>query len=256
MKKNRSIIAGVIVSLVIGYFMGGMLGIPGVDSQLLNGDISKVGKSVKPVSEEAMVFQQRMQNDSTFRKETLATLSMIDSRVQQFRDLTDSTAIVAKGIKDLDETVAKISQMQEFAKKAQQQADEALSVLTAMSKGEKNVAADYEQLAQNTFIAYTLIDRQKEAARLFVDNVDTYLFNSSKNEALAKVRNEWVAFCGDGAILNDNNDDLVYWNKKAIMAKAGMTPLPKVRGLVFNLTKEPAKKDLADSEDILCTSAQ
>lgn len=218
MKKSKTLVT-IVVTLVAGYLVGVFFGMPGVDSPLLSGDIGKVSKYSKQVAEDAKAFQERLENDPEFCEATIGAVSVMDARINKFKDLTDSTQIVASNIPELKECMAEMAELNEFAVGAKFQADSTLASLAALLDGKKGAAYQYEQMAQNAVIAYMMLDKQDDVVRDFVSQIDRYVANKSADEVkdLVNLRNKWVVFSATSAAINDSKSDFAYWSEKGIV---------------------------------------
>lgn len=221
MTKNRSITVCAIVSLVVGYVLGLVIGVPEVDSSLLSGDIGKVSKYNKQVSEDVKAFQERLASDSLFRQEAVLVIATMDARIGLFRELTESTTRIAGGVKELENSVQAIAAMKEFAEGAKAQADTTLLALDALLQDKDNATQyDYEQLAQNTLVAYLIMDKQNDAVREFVNQVDAYVGRrNAPVEGLAELRDNWVVFSAQGAVVNGSKSEIAYWQDKGVLVE-------------------------------------
>lgn len=221
MTKNRSITVCAIVSLVVGYVLGLVIGVPEVDSSLLSGDIGKVSKYNKQVSEDVKAFQERLASDSLFRQEAVQVIATMDARIGLFRELTESTTRIAGGVKELENSVQAIAAMKEFAEGAKAQADTTLLALDALLQDKDNATQyDYEQLAQNTLVAYLIMDKQNDAVREFVNQVDAYVGRrNAPVEGLAELRDNWVVFSAQGAVVNGSKSEIAYWQDKGVLVE-------------------------------------
>lgn len=221
MTKNRSITVCAIVSLVVGYVLGLVIGVPEADSSLLSGDIGKVSKYNKQVSEDVKAFQERLASDSLFRQEAVLAIATMDARIGLFRELTESTTRIAGGVKELENSVQAIAAMKEFAEGAKAQADTTLLALDALLQDKDNATQyDYEQLAQNTLVAYLIMDKQNDAVREFVNQVDAYVGRrNAPVEGLAELRDNWVVFSAQGAVVNGSKSEITYWQDKGVLVE-------------------------------------
>ena len=221
MTKNRSITVCAIVSLVVGYVLGLVIGVPEADSSLLSGDIGKVSKYNKQVSEDVKAFQERLASDSLFRQEAVLVIATMDARIGLFRELTESTTRIAGGVKELENSVQAIAAMKEFAEGAKAQADTTLLALDALLQDKDNATQyDYEQLAQNTLVAYLIMDKQNDAVREFVNQVDAYVGRrNAPVEGLAELRDNWVVFSAQGAVVNGSKSEITYWQDKGVLVE-------------------------------------
>ncbi len=217
--KTKNVIL-IISALLIGYVLGVLISFPEVDSSFLSGDIGKAAKYNKSSNIEVKAFQERIESDSLFRRNTVASLVLANSQISQFKRLVEVTDSIIGNTSALEECSRPILAMKEFAYRAKANTDTSLVAFTALLKGEGTKSGyDYEALSKTMMISNIVIDKQYDAARSFVSGVDFYLKQGKvKVEGLQELRDSWVLFCAHEAALNGRKHEMEYWKQQDVIS--------------------------------------
>ena len=113
--KTKKVIL-IISALLIGYVLGILISFPEVDSSFLSGDIGKVAKYKKTSNNEVTAFQERIESDSLFRRNTVACLVVANRQISQFERLVEMTDSIAGNIPAMEECSRPILKMKKFQK--------------------------------------------------------------------------------------------------------------------------------------------
>lgn len=219
MKTNSKIAFGVLMGLVVGMVIGICIPDVNVSEGMGKGDIAKVSKYNKSmVSPAVSAFQEKMLNNPEELQKTAASLAVLNMRMDEFDKLVDIAVEAASSNDDLVESVEKLMNIKKLSLNAKNAGEEAVRSFSSVIDGEnKGSANDYEQASQNLALAYMLVDRQTNVGKQFVTDVDTFLKGKDIDEyyALAVARDLWAGYCAGEAVLNNDKEELAYWQKKS-----------------------------------------
>src|SRR5574344_875033 len=217
MKKNVKFGLWAILLLVVGYFVGALVGFPLVEKDVSGGDIGRVNRYKKTVvSEQMKAFEEKIKADEDFRDQTIYSMSFINARTMGFRDNAQMAAEATADIPELNGMSKEMLSLMEFANNAEGSSQEALAALEALLSG-KNV--NYEELSNNAIISYMLLNRGVETAKEYVGAVDAFLRGNKVEDynILSFTRDQWASYCTLDAIMDDNEEDMKFWNSKYLL---------------------------------------
>jgi len=198
------------VTLLVGYVLGGLVGIPPSLEALNSGDVSKTGETGKS---EMDTFQETLLSDSSVMQNTILSVSLMNMRIQEFDNLTTLAIKAAEGKPELDEVICHLEGVKQLAENAHQKSKIAQKSLDALLTGKKSPdLLPYEQASQNMVLAYLLLNNQNDAGKEFIQAVDEYLKgkNVQDNQELAAAREQWALYCSASAVLNGEKSDIAY----------------------------------------------
>ncbi len=218
MKAKAKTIVITSASLLVGYMLGGFLGIPSVSSRLGSGDISKVSKyHTNTVDSQASAFEEKILNDQEAQQEASITVAVLNSRVGDFLALVDRSIEIASDKEELKEEVEQLAALKELSQNAAIAGEVASASFDNLISGKADEnEVSYEQAAQNLSVAYLLVDKNVSCGKQFVAALDQYFIkhSSEKSGELALLRDLWAQYCAGSAYLNNNSEELAYWSKK------------------------------------------
>jgi len=213
-----------ITALVAGYVAGSIFGLPQVSHGMGSGDISKVSKYYKTSANSSVsAYQEKLLNDAEALQEACISMEVLTSRMNDFSALVDRSIQVAEGKEEFKNDVNALKSVKNLSDNAVETGKIASVSFQSLLNGETNdLSADYEQVAQNLAVAYLMVDRQVSLGKQFVSTADLYLRRNSieDNYDLALLRDLWADYCAGSAYLNNNNDEMAYWNKKECLLSA------------------------------------
>jgi len=205
-----------------GYALGAFLGFPLVGSETGQGDISKVNKFYKAsVESKESAFQQKLKTDSTALNEAFFIAEVFSTKMFEFSDLVKLSVDVAGDIPELNNEIEALKEITILSNNASKAGEVAMASYNKLKTGENSeLAIDVEQATQNLSLAYILIDRQVALGKNFVTATDKYLAKNAENENLALVRDMWIEYCAENAILNGDKKEYAYWSGKSNLLDA------------------------------------
>lgn len=218
MKAKAKSIIGIVIGIVFGYVIGAFLGLPTTSGNAGQGNISKVSKYHSVAVNPAMsAFQEKLQNDSTELAKTTLSLTVLTSRMNEFSELVNIASDAADGNEALKAEIETLKTVQRIADNAVNAGRMAVSSIDGMVAGTSPSSAnEYEQASQNLTVAYLMVDRQMQVAKHFVAAVDDFFKKNSveQNVNLAAARDLWASYCEGNAVINNDEEELSYWQKK------------------------------------------
>ena len=217
MRVKVKFYSGLAVAFVLGAVCGILIPYPKADKDSAKGDIAKVSKYNRSVvGKSESVIKESLLNNPEELESTIESLSLLTSRMVEFDELVNIAATAAEGNEDLSACVEDLMKVQRLAKNARRSGEDALAALEAARDG-KATDVDYEQATQNLAVAFLLVDRQINVGKQFVCEVDKYLEKKDADEYidLALSRDLWVDYCCVEAAMNQDKEELAYWNKQS-----------------------------------------
>lgn len=212
-KKSIAMVASLAV-LAGGYVAGAFIGIPNVDKTLLGGDIGKVKAYNEAGSPEVQAAMEQLANDTTLQKETAVSAVLLGCKVKEMNELLadDKTRKHDTEIQLPPVIIEIIKILQASASNTQQAYDKYTEALAAVMKGEK--VENFEQIANNAYLAYTMMDRNMRAASPQI--VDGLMEVAEKKESkeVAEYAAKWIEFNAEDAFLDNSMERVTYWNDK------------------------------------------
>lgn len=212
-KKSIAMVASLAV-LAGGYVAGAFIGIPNVDKTLLGGDIGKVKAYNEAGSPEVQAAMEQLANDTTLQKETSVSAVLLGCKVKEMNELLadDKTRKHDTEIQLPPVIIEIIKILQASASNTQQAYDKYTEALAAVMKGEK--VENFEQIANNAYLAYTMMDRNMRAASPQI--VDGLMEVAEKKESkeVAEYAAKWIEFNAEDAFLDNSMERVTYWNDK------------------------------------------
>ncbi len=214
MKKITIIIVSITL-LVVGYLAGSFIGMPGVDKESTLGDIGKMNRHKQQVvSQEMELLANKLSSDKEFCNSTITSLSMISSRITEFKTYSDMSVEACGDNPALQEIKSKMESLSKFSTNAATRSNDALQAILRILDGDKS--ANIEELTNNALLSYMLMEKGIEVAKTYVETIDNYLENNKveDNKYLAYTRDQWAIFSTIDAAINGNKDLMSYWNNK------------------------------------------
>lgn len=212
-KKSIAMVASLAV-LAGGYVAGAFIGIPNVDKTLLGGDIGKVKAYNEAGSPEVQAAMEQLANDTTLQKETAVSAVLLGCKVKEMNELLADDKTRKHDIEiQLPPVIIEIIKiLQASASNTQQAYDKYTEALAAVMKGEK--MENFEQIANNAYLAYTMMDRNMRAASPQI--VDGLMEVAEKKESkeVAEYAAKWIEFNAEDAFLDNSMERVTYWNDK------------------------------------------
>lgn len=212
-KKSIAMVASLAV-LAGGYVAGAFIGIPNVDKTLLGGDIGKVKAYNEAGSPEVQAAMEQLANDTTLQKETAVSAVLLGCKVKEMNELLADDKTRKHDIEiQLPPVIIEIIKiLQASASNTQQAYDKYTEALAAVMKGEK--VENFEQIANNAYLAYTMMDRNMRAASPQI--VDGLMEVAEKKESkeVAEYAAKWIEFNAEDAFLDNSMERVTYWNDK------------------------------------------
>lgn len=212
--KKSTIVIISILTLVVGYVLGGIIGIPPTNLDRIPGDIGKVNKHKSDVvNENEALLEQKLRTDSTFMAQTTYTLAFISARIGEFKENAALTSEVVADYPQVQQYQQSMSDLAAVAANAEVSAASALEALTKISLGQEG--GSYEEFSNNAILSYLLLEKGLTTATNFINDVDAFLKGKKIEDyqSLAFVRDIWVNYNLVTAVLNEDNALVNYWNK-------------------------------------------
>ena len=210
-----------VVCLLVGYVIGGFIGIPPTIVGNAGGDIAKVSKfRMAKVSTQKSAFEEKLLSDTLELRKTAFSLLFLTSRMDEFSDLVALSEKAAGGNETLHPSLTRLSNMKELSLNAYNAGVEAADVLGQLAGGAKIGGGVVDQATENLTLAYLMVDRQLSAAKYFIAEVDSYLKGKSvaANAALAEARDKWVVYCATDAALNADELEMAQWQDVTLLS--------------------------------------
>ena len=217
---TKFIVASV-VCLLVGYVIGGFIGIPPITGGNAGGDIAKVSKfRMSKVSSQKSAFEEKLLSDTLELRKTAFSLLFLTSRMDEFSDLVELSEKAAGGNETLHPSLTRLSNMKELSQNAYNAGVEAAEVLGQLAGGAKIGGGVVDQATENLTLAYLMVDRQLSAAKYFIAEVDSYLKGKSvaANAELAEARDKWVVYCATDAALNADELEMAQWQDVTLLS--------------------------------------
>ena len=217
---TKFIVASV-VCLLVGYVIGGFIGIPSITGGNAGGDIAKVSKfRMSKVSSQKSAFEEKLLSDTLELRKTAFSLLFLTSRMDEFSDLVVLSEKAAGGNETLHPSLTRLSNMKELSQNAYNAGVEAAEVLGQLAGGAKIGGGVVDQATENLTLAYLMVDRQLSAAKYFIAEVDSYLKDKSvaANAELAEARDKWVVYCATDAALNADELEMAQWQDVTLLS--------------------------------------
>lgn len=234
--STTKFIVASVACLLVGYVIGGFIGVPPTLVDNAGGDISKVSKfRMSKVSSQKSAFEEKLLSDTLELRSTAFSLLFITSRMDEFSDLVELSEKAAAGNEALHPSLTRLSNMKELSLNAYNAGIEAAEALGQLAGGAKIGGGVVEQAAQNLTLAYLMVDRQLSAAKYFIAEVDSYLKGKSvaANADLAQARDKWVVYCATEAALNSDELEMDQWQDVTLLS--AQENLSSVCGVIRNL---------------------
>ena len=210
-----------VVCLLVGYVIGGFIGIPPTISGNAGGDIAKVSKfRMAKVSSQKSALEEKLLSDTLELRKTAFSLLFLTSRMDEFSDLVELSEKAAGGNETLHPSLTRLSNMKELSQNAYNAGVEAADVLGQLAGGAKIGGGVVDQATENLTLAYLMVDRQLSAAKYFIAEVDSYLKGKSvaANAELAEARDKWVVYCATDAALNADELEMAQWQDVTLLS--------------------------------------
>ena len=217
---TKFIVASV-VCLLVGYVIGGFIGIPSITGGNAGGDIAKVSKfRMSKVSSQKSAFEEKLLSDTLELRKTAFSLLFLTSRMDEFSDLVALSEKAAGGNETLHPSLTRLSNMKELSLNAYNAGVEAADVLGQLAGGAKIDGGVVDRATENLTLAYLMVDRQLSAAKYFIAEVDSYLKGKSvaANAELAEARDKWVVYCATDAALNADELEMAQWQDVSLLS--------------------------------------
>ncbi len=210
-----------VVCLLVGYVIGGFIGIPSITGGNAGGDIAKVSKfRMSKVSSQKSAFEEKLLSDTLELRKTAFSLLFLTSRMDEFSDLVELSEKAAGGNETLHPSLTRLSNMKELSLNAYNAGVEAAEALGQLAGGAKIGGGVVDQATENLTLAYLMVDRQLSAAKYFIAEVDSYLKGKSvaANAELAEARDKWVVYCATDAALNSDELEMAQWQDVSLLS--------------------------------------
>ena len=210
-----------VVCLLVGYVIGGFIGIPPTISGNAGGDIAKVSKfRMAKVSSQKSALEEKLLSDTLELRKTAFSLLFLTSRMDEFSDLVALSEKAAGGNETLHPSLTRLSNMKELSLNAYNAGVEAAEALGQLAGGAKIGGGVVDQATENLTLAYLMVDRQLSAAKYFIAEVDSYLKGKSvaANAELAEARDKWVVYCATDAALNADELEMSQWQDVTLLS--------------------------------------
>ena len=210
-----------VVCLLVGYVIGGFIGLPPITGGNAGGDIAKVSKfRMSKVSSQKSAFEEKLLSDTLELRKTAFSLLFLTSRMDEFSDLVALSEKAAGGNETLHPSLTRLSNMKELSLNAYNAGVEAADVLGQLAGGAKIGGGVVDQATENLTLAYLMVDRQLSAAKYFIAEVDSYLKGKSvaANAELAEARDKWVVYCATDAALNSDELEMAQWQDVTLLS--------------------------------------
>ena len=210
-----------VVCLLVGYVIGGFIGIPPTIVGNAGGDIAKVSKfRMAKVSSQKSALEEKLLSDTLELRKTAFSLLFLTSRMDEFSDLVELSEKAAGGNETLHPSLTRLSNMKELSLNAYNAGVEAAEILGQLAGGAKIGGGVVDQATENLTLAYLMVDRQLSAAKYFIAEVDSYLKGKSvaANAELAEARDKWVVYCATDAALNADELEMAQWQDVTLLS--------------------------------------
>src|SRR5574344_765345 len=240
------VIALCLLFLCVGYVTGVFVGWPNYENSLLSGDVGKAKKFKKEVAlGDIAAVENKIRTDEQFRSQTLSSLAFINSRISEFNMDAQLSLSAVKELPEFKELSGNLELYIKKATNAQALSSKALNSLDELIKGKAD--NDYAQLANNSILAYMLLNDGVILAKPFLERADLYLKGKKvqDNSKLALSRDLWMKYCAVEAFLRDNKEQLAVMCKalllnNSLMLKVGASEKLSLGNNVKNLNYNDA----------------
>jgi hypothetical protein len=213
---NKSLIVALwLLSLCSGYVIGVLVGWPNYDTSLISGNVGKAKKFKKNVAVgDIAAVENKIRTDEQFRNQTISSLTFINSRITEFKCDAEMSLSTVKDLPEYKEMTGSLELYIKKATNAQEISGKALKSLDELVKGKAD--NDYALFANNSILAYMLLDDGVSLGKSFVEKTDLYLKGKKiqDNSKLALCRDLWMKYCTVEAFLKDNKGMYEYWGGK------------------------------------------
>ena len=201
--------------MVIGYVAGAVIGIPGVDPTVVNGDMNGV-TAVNPyndllVSPENMCFKNRkLSKDPEAIHRTETTLNIIYSQIAEFNSLYRFASLAAKDNEHMSTAMDSLTSAAVDNGDAFSACADALEALHNLQAGKK---VNLKEASVAATKAYNAINRQIAGGKTYVETADAFVSkgNLSENMIIATARDMLANLCAVDATLAQNDAEIDYW---------------------------------------------
>lgn len=210
-----------LLGLIVGFGLGYLCSNISFGEGNAAGNISKVSKYSKSVvTPQASAYQEKVMNDADEYARAKASIALLSTRMQDFDKLVGIAVKTGDGVEELAPIVDRLQKMSLLSENAKNVAEQAVASFNEMLDGGKEAAATFETASQNLVLTYLLVDRQVNIGKEYVSCVDDYLQGKklADHKGLAVSRDLWAGYCAGEAVLNGDNKELAYWNKKNSIA--------------------------------------
>lgn len=211
-KKSIATVAALAV-LAGGYVAGSFIGLPNVDKTLLGGDIGKAKAYNEAASPEVQAAMEQLANDTTLQKETAMAAVLLGTKVKEMNELMADN--VFRGNIPIvlpPEIIEIIKILQARADNTQQAFDKYAEALAAVMNGEK--VENFEQLASNAYIAYTMMERNMKTASPQIVEGLMAVAEKESNKDVAEYAAKWIEYNAEDAHFENSKERADYWNGK------------------------------------------
>lgn len=214
MKKNKTLIY-VLITIVVGYVAGAVIGIPGVDPTVVNGDMNSAGV-VNPYGQlitapEYMCFNKEYRKDEEAIRRTEASLNIIYSQLAQFSSIYRFAAMAAKDNAEMAVAMDSLNIVAAENSEAYAACAEALDAVHKMQAGKK---VDLKKAYAAAEQAYNVINRQIAGGKEYVSSADKFIKKTDldANVIIASARDMLANLCAVDAALAQNDSEIDYWS--------------------------------------------
>lgn len=207
--KNKSLTYAVL-ALVVGYILGSIVGIPGIDKNQTCGDVNTVNTYNEILtSPDYMAFQKEYCSDSEVQARTRTTLMIINSRITEFNAAALMAESIANGNAAMAEAVKAIKATSKQNSEAAIALKEAFVALDNLENGQK---VNLKKALAQAQKAYDVLDIQTKAAKAFVQAADANIDHvTTENAILASIRDLLAGHSAVNATLVQNDAEIDYW---------------------------------------------
>lgn len=224
MTKKRNLWLIGIISIIIGYFLGGIINFPNIRGNMCKGDVGKVelyaGKKADP---DMTALVERLRNDTAFCNHTSRAFLALKERVDGAQELAERTTSMCSDVPDLQKMLDKVQVFQIKAYNAALALEKANAELAKVVNGEN--ADMYEQASNNAYICYSRAAYCTNVGKDAYAAISSYLKDKNGPEAdeMAQLAVDWSMYCIQDAVLNDSQEDIEYWSKTLADANGVMS---------------------------------
>lgn len=206
-KKSLAVVAGVAL-LAVGYMAGAYVGIPFQDKDLMEGSIGKAKTFNQTNDPEVMAVMEMLATDTVYQKKAMASALVLSTRIYQMDSLTKQTIDATENVKELEQLNTEMKSLYTRTQNARAAYDAYMAESAKIINGDKS--EEYEQAANNALLAFTVLENSLSSCPLFIDEFASYL-RENKNDAVDNVAVQWVEYCAEDAVLNDDAQKIDAW---------------------------------------------